>query len=220
MEQLIYSAYLVFCFTEGKPSLKEFKSFGKLSDDEILMLAASIDSNSEHPLAEVIAKGAKEKKFELIKLDNFESITGKGVKALCKAKKIGVGNHRLLEDFKTSLNGDEKRLVKEWQHTGQTVMYLILDNKVEGIVGVSDKIKPTSANAVLELQKMGVKVIMLTGDNAITAKSVAEELHLDDFKAECLPDDKYNKVKELQKQGHIVAMAGDGINDALAQSND
>jgi heavy metal translocating P-type ATPase len=207
--------------TEGKPSLKEFKSFGKLSDEEILMLAASIDSNSEHPLAEAIVRGAKEKKIELIKLEEFESITGKGVKALYKAKKIGLGNQRLLEDFKTSLKDDEKKLVEEWQQTGQTVMYLILDNQVEGVVGVADKIKKTSANAIQEIQKMGVKVIMLTGDNAITAKSVAEELHLDDFKAECLPDDKYKKVKELQKQGYIVAMAGDGINDApaLAQAN-
>jgi Cu2+-exporting ATPase len=207
--------------TEGKPSLKEFKSFGKFSDEEILMFAASIDSNSEHPLAEAIVKGAEEKKIKLIKLDKFEAVTGKGVKALYKSKKIGLGNQRLLEDFKTSLNDDEKKLVEEWQKTGQTVMYLILDNKVEGVVGVADKIKPTSANAIQEIQKMGVKVIMLTGDNAITAKSVAEELHLDDFKAEFLPDDKYKKVKELQKQGHIVAMAGDGINDApaLAQAN-
>jgi len=206
---------------EGKPSLKEFKSFGKLSDEDILMLAASIDSNSEHPLAEAIVKGADEKKIKLIKLDKFESITGKGVKALYKSKKMGLGNQRLLEDFKVSLNDDEKKLVEDWQHTGQTVMYLILNNKVEGVVGVADKIKKTSSSAIHELQKMGVKVIMLTGDNAITAKSVADELHLDDFKAECLPDDKYNKVKEMQKQGHIVAMAGDGINDApaLAQAN-
>jgi len=118
---------------------------------------------------------------------------------LYNSKKMGLGNQRLLEDFKVSLNDDEKKLVEDWQHTGQTVMYLILDNKVEGVVGIADKIKKTSSSAIHELQKMGVKVIMLTGDNAITAKSVAEELHLDDFKAECLPDDKYNKVKELQK---------------------
>jgi Cu2+-exporting ATPase len=100
-------------------------------------------------------------------------------------------------------------------------MYLILDTKVEGIIGVTDKIKETSATAIQSLQKMGVKVIKLTGDNEITAKAVAGELHLDDFKADCLPDDKYNKIKELQKQRHIVAMAGDGINDApaLAQAN-
>ena len=207
--------------TEGKPSLKGFKSFGKLSDEEVLMLAASIDTNSEHPLAEAIVKGSKEKNIKLRKLDNFESVTGKGVKALYQDKKIGLGNHRLLEDFKASLNDENMGLVKNWQLEGQTVMYLILENKVEGIVGVSDKIKETSAKAIQSLQKMGVKVIMMTGDNEYTAKAVAGELHLDGFEADRLPDDKYNKIKELQKEGHIVAMAGDGINDApaLTQAN-
>jgi heavy metal translocating P-type ATPase len=207
--------------TEGKPSLKGYKSFGKLSDDDILMLAASIDTSSEHPLAEAIVKGAKEKNIVLTKLDSFESVTGKGVQALYKAKKIGLGNHRLLEDFKASLNDENNVLVKAWQLEGQTVMYLILDNKLEGIVGVADKIKETSYSAIQSLQKMGVKVIMMTGDNEYTAKAVAGELNLDGFEADCLPDDKYNKIKELQKQGHIVAMAGDGINDApaLTQAN-
>ena len=207
--------------TEGKPSLKGFKSFGQLSDEEILKLAASIDSNSVHPLAESIVKGAKEKNVGLVKVDNFESVTGKGVQAFYQGKTIGLGNQRLLEDFKVSLADDKKKLVEEWQLSGQTVMYLILDTKVEGIIGVTDKIKETSAAAIKSLQKLGVKVIMLTGDNQITAKAVAGELHLDGFKADCLPDDKYNKIKELQKQGHIVAMAGDGINDApaLAQAN-
>ena len=207
--------------TEGKPSLKGFKSFGELSDEEILRLAASIDANSEHPLAEAIVKGAKEKNIGLTKLDNFESVTGKGVQAIYNAKKIGLGNHRLLEDFKASLNDGNEALIKAWQLEGQTVMYLIIDNKLEGIVGVADKIKETSAKAIQSLQKMGVKVIMMTGDNEYTAKAVAGELHLDEFEADCLPDEKYNKIKELQKQGHIVAMAGDGINDApaLTQAN-
>jgi len=202
--------------TEGKPSLKEFKSFGQLSDEDILKLAASIDANSEHPLAEAIVKGAKEKNIGLEKLENFESVTGKGVQAIYQGKKIGLGNQRLLEDFKTSPDNDKMKLVEEWQHFGQTVMYLILENHVEGIVSVTDKIKDTSSKAIQDLQKMGVKVIMLTGDNEFTAKAVAGELKLDGFKADCLPDDKFNEVKELQKQGHIVAMAGDGINDAPA----
>jgi len=207
--------------TEGKPSLKGYKSFGTLSDDEVLMLAASIDANSEHPLAEAIVKGAKEKTIGLKKLDNFESVTGKGVQAIYQGRKIALGNQRLLEDFKASLNDKKEVLVKDWQLEGQTVMYLILDDKVEGIVGVTDRIKESSAKAIQSLQKMGVKVIMLTGDNGNTAKAVAAELNLDGFIAECLPDDKYNKVKELQEQGHIVAMAGDGINDApaLTQAN-
>jgi Cu2+-exporting ATPase len=207
--------------TEGKPSLQGYKSFGKLSDEDILTLAASIDSDSEHPLAESIVKAAEEKKIKFTKLDSFEFITGKGVKAMYKGARIGLGNQRLLDDFKAYLNAEINKLVEEWELSGQTVMYLVIDKSVEGIIGVTDKIKKTSAKAILELQKMGVKVIMLTGDNEITAKAVAGELHLDDFKADCLPDDKYKKVIELQKQGHIVAMAGDGINDApaLAQAN-
>jgi len=207
--------------TEGKPSLKGFKSFGKLTDEEILMFAASIDTNSEHPLAEAIVKGAKEKNIGLIKLENFESVTGKGVQAVYQSEKIGLGNKRLLEDFKTSLSDDGKKLVEEWQRSGQTVMYLIRENTVEGVIGVTDRIKETSTEAIQSLQKMGIKIIMLTGDNEITAKAVAGELHLDGFKADCLPKDKYDEIKELQGKGHIVAMAGDGINDApaLAQAN-
>jgi heavy metal translocating P-type ATPase len=207
--------------TEGKPSLKAFKSFGKLSDAEILQLAASVDANSEHPLADAIVSGAKTNELEIIQLDKFESITGKGVQAIYKNEKIGLGNHRLMEDFKVTLDDKNSKIVEEWQATGQTVMYLILKNKVEGIVSVADKIKETSAKAIKELQGMGMKIHMLTGDNKLTAKAVADELGLDGFQPECLPEDKYNKVKELQEQGHIVAMAGDGINDApaLEQAN-
>lgn len=207
--------------TEGKPSLKEFKSFGRLSDKEILQLAASVDANSEHPLADAVVAGAKVNKLEVLKLDKFESVTGKGVQALYSNEKIGLGNHRLLEDFKVTIDDKDKKTVEEWQSAGQTVMYLILKNKVEGIVSVADKIKETSAKAIKDLQNLGVKVHMLTGDNELTAKAVAVELNLDGFKAECMPDEKYKIVKEFQGKGHVVAMAGDGINDApaLEQAN-
>jgi Cu2+-exporting ATPase len=207
--------------TEGKPALKSYTSFGKLSDDEILCFAASIDTYSEHPVAEAIVKGAKEKKVKLFKIENFEAVTGKGVSGVYEGKKIGLGNNRLLNDFGASLEDDQAKQVKKWQLTGQTVMYLIIDNKIEGIISVADIIKTTSAKAIKTLQKMGVKVYMFTGDNEFTAKTVAEELNLDGYQADCLPDDKYKKVKELQENGHIVAMAGDGINDApaLEQAN-
>jgi Cu2+-exporting ATPase len=207
--------------TEGKPSLKNYQSFGSMPDDEILKLAASIDANSEHPLADAIVKGAKEKNIGLTEMEGFESVTGKGVKAVYKGEKIGLGNEKLLDDFRASLNEDNKRIIKEWQLKAQTVMYLIIGQKVEGVVSVSDKIKESSAKAIHELQKMGVKVHMLTGDNQFTAKAVADELKLDGYQADCLPDDKYKKVKELQGQGHMVAVAGDGINDApaLEQAN-
>jgi len=207
--------------TEGKPSLKGFKSFNQYKDEEVLQIAASLDSQSEHPIGEAIVKGAKDKGVEIKTIGNFESVTGKGVRALFEGKKAGLGNHRLVDDFGAQILEDQKNLVEEWQSTGQTVMYLIVGNKVEGIISVADKIKETSSNAIKDLQKMGVKVHMLTGDNKFTAEAVAKEIGLDEFKAECLPDDKFRMVKELQEQGQVVAMAGDGINDApaLAQAN-
>jgi len=202
--------------TEGKPALKSFLSFGNLSNREVLRIAASVDTNSEHPVAEAIVKGAKEKEIQFQKVERFEAITGKGVKGIIDGKQVGLGNRRLSDDFGATLTKEQKNIVKSWQLTGQTVMYLLIENKVEGIVSVADTIKKTSEKAIRELQKMGVKVYMLTGDNKFTAKAVAEELKLDGYQADCLPDDKFNKVKELQAQGQKVAMAGDGINDAPA----
>jgi len=207
--------------TEGKPALKYYSSFGQLPDDEVLRLAASIDAYSEHPVAEAVVRGANEKGMKLLKMEKFESVTGQGVQAVYEDKKIGLGNNRLMDDFGASLKNEQEKQVKEWQLTGQTVMYLLIENKVEGIISVADTIKKTSAKAIKELQKMGVKVLMLTGDNEFTAKAVAEELKLDGYQADCLPDDKFKKVKELQEVGQKVAMAGDGINDApaLEQAN-
>jgi Cu2+-exporting ATPase len=202
--------------TVGIPSLKAFKSFGKLPDEEILRIAASVDSYSEHPIAEAIVQGAKEKGFELKRIENFESVTGKGVTGVYKGKKVGLGNARLMKEFNARLDEKNEKEVIEWQSTGQTVMYLMLENKVEGIVSVADTIKETSAKAIKELQNLGIRVYMLTGDNEYTAKAVADELNLDGYEADCLPEDKFRKVKELQEKGQIVAMAGDGINDAPA----
>ncbi len=207
--------------TEGKPALKEFRSFGRLGDKEILRLAASVNINSEHPIAEAIVKGAKEKNIKPVNLDNFESVPGKGVQAVYKNKKIGLGNNRLVKDFGIAPDEDVKKTAREWQLKGQTVMYLIYDSRVEGIVSVADTIKETSAVAIKALQKTGIKVHMLTGDNEFTARSVAGELNLDGYDYDCLPGDKHRRIKELQQEGHIVAMAGDGINDApaLAQAD-
>jgi Cu2+-exporting ATPase len=202
--------------TEGKPALKSFHSFGKLSETDILTIAASVDANSEHPVAEAIVKGAKEKGIKPQKVEQFEAVTGKGVKGILDGKSIGLGNSRLTDDFGATLTKEQQELVKEWQMTGQTVMFLIIEDKVEAIISVADTIKKSSAKAIRDLQSMGVKVFMLTGDNKFTAKAVADELKLDGFEADCLPEDKFKKVKELQAQGKKVAMAGDGINDAPA----
>ena len=202
--------------TEGKPALKNYESFSGLSREEILHLAASIDAYSEHPVAEAIVNGAKEKGIEPGKIRDFESVTGKGVTGIHEGKKVGLGNSRLLEDFGVKLNREAGKMVQEWQSTGQTVMYLIAGKKVEGIVSVADTIKSTSAGAIRALQNMGVEVHMLTGDNEYTARAVAEELKLDGYQADCLPEDKFRKVKEFREAGKKVAMAGDGINDAPA----
>ncbi len=203
--------------TEGKPGLKDYLSFTKeKNNEEILQLAASVDKNSEHPVAEAIVKGAREKGVDLIEVEDFESVTGMGVQARLNGQKIGLGNLRLVEYFGAKLPADKNELAKKWQQTGQTVMFLVMDNTVLGMVGVADKIKHTSAEAIKALHKAGLQVIMLTGDNQYTAKAIAEEMGIDDFKADCLPQDKYDKIKELQDQGHVVAMAGDGINDAPA----
>ena len=207
--------------TEGKPALKEYRSFGKLSNDEILRLAASVDMKSEHPVAEAIVEGARIKGIELLESDDFESLTGKGVKATLQGKKIGLGNQRLIEDFKASSGDGVMEQTEKCQLDGQTVLSLIVEDKIEGIISVADTIKNSSAKAIRSLQKMGVQVHMLTGDNGFTARAVAEELKLDGYVADCLPEDKYNRVKALQQEGHVVAMAGDGINDApaIAQAN-
>lgn len=207
--------------THGKPTLTQHHSFGKLTNDEVLQLAASIDADSEHPLAEAIVKGASERKIQLFPAAHFESSTGKGVTAVIDGKKMALGNRQLLTEMGATLDEKQQQLAQSWQKKAQTVMFLVVAGKAEGMVAVSDKIKETSAEAVRALQKAGVKVHMLTGDNEFTAKAVADELQLDGYQANSLPADKYHKVQELQKQGHIVAMAGDGINDApaLEQAN-
>lgn len=206
--------------TEGKPALKEYTSVGTLSADEVLQLAASLDSNSEHPLAKAIVNGAKERNISLISIDQFKSVTGKGVEGLYKGKRVGLGNTKLIDEF----GAQDKNIAdkaKDWQLRGQTVMFMMMDDRIEGLISVADRIKETSRKAIAELHKMGVDVIMLTGDNQYTAKAVAEELNLKEYQADCLPSDKFNKIKELQQKGKLVAMAGDGINDApaLAQAN-
>lgn len=207
--------------TEGKPKLQNVVSFGNYSDNEILQIAASVDEPSEHPVAEAIVEGALAKNILLKKVIDFESVTGKGVIASVEGNSVALGNMKLLQDFDMGISLQQQDVVKKLQSTGQTVMFLIVNDKVEGLIGVADSIKETSLSAVKALQKNGIKVIMLTGDNKLTAKSVAEKLSLDGFEAECLPEDKYQKVKKLQDEGHIVAMAGDGINDApaLEQAN-
>lgn len=206
--------------TLGKPTLNIFKSYSSYSDDEILQLAASVDSYSEHPLAAAIVAKAREKGIEMLEAQDFKALPGMGTSARISNKLVAVGNDKLIQSFQVPEFNDNG-YVREQQSKGQTVMFLIVDNIIAGILCVSDPIKPSTLEAIKKLHTRNVKVIMLTGDNKLTAKSVAEELGLDGYEAEYLPADKFEKVKALQQQGAIVAMAGDGINDApaLAQAD-
>jgi Cu2+-exporting ATPase len=202
--------------TEGRPSVEKVVSSIDLSADELMQIVASVNQQSEHPLAESMVRYAKEHKISLEKIDQFESVTGKGVKAVLNGKSIVIGNEKLLESESISTDAKILAQAKEEQSKGKTVPYVGIDGKLAGFVVIADAIKPTSKQAIKDLQSKGIEVIMMTGDNAYTAKAVADELHLDRFQADCLPQDKLNKVKELQSVGKKIAMAGDGINDAPA----
>ncbi|MBU2019084.1 MAG: heavy metal translocating P-type ATPase [Bacteroidetes bacterium] len=206
--------------TEGKPSVEKIM-VNQGDENEVLGRIASLNQNSEHPLATAVVAYAKSKNTPFYKVVNFDSITGKGVVGFIDSIKISLGNKKLLEqegiqDYQII----EKEVIIE-QKLGKTVSYIAFDKKVVGYITIKDAIKKSSLEAIDELKKQGVQVIMLTGDNENTAKAVASELNLSDFKAGCLPQDKLDYIKILQAKGKIVAMAGDGINDApaLAQSD-
>ncbi|WP_339839666.1 heavy metal translocating P-type ATPase, partial [uncultured Flavobacterium sp.] len=200
--------------TEGKPSVE--KIVVKNGDEkEVLGKIASLNQNSEHPLATAVINFAKSKEVSFSKVDNFESVTGKGVVGFIGKEKISLGNKKLLEQEKIDISSIEQEVISE-QKLGKTVSYIAIDNRVVGYITITDAIKKTSFEAIQELKRQDVEVIMLTGDNENTAKAVASELNLTNFKASCLPQDKLEYIKKLQAQGKIVAMAGDGINDAPA----
>ncbi len=207
--------------TEGKPTVEKIGTFTNgFSEKEVLQYIVSLNSNSEHPLAEATVKYGKEQNISPeasgLKSENFSAVTGKGVEAIIDGKKIALGNPKMMEYANAEISSAMDEEVKKYQKQGKTVSYLSVDQTVVGYVVIGDKIKATSAKAIAELQKNGIDVIMFTGDNQDTAKAVADELRLSGFKASMLPEDKMNEVEKLQQQGKVVAMAGDGINDAPA----
>lgn len=206
--------------TEGKPSAEHIEAIDG-NKNTILKLAYSLNQNSEHPLSNAVIKKAKEEKITPEKVENFENISGKGVKGNIKGKTVYVGNESLLSAHQILIPENLKKKATEVQSRSHTISYIAENSNVLGFISFTDKIKGNAKKAIQQLLNEGIEVIMMTGDNEHTAKAVADELGIKQFRANCHPEDKLNEVKKLQQQGKIVAMTGDGINDspALAQAN-
>lgn len=207
--------------TEGKPSVEYIETVNNEDKNQLLQLAFSLNQNSEHPLSNAVIKKAKEQNIAAEKVQQFENISGKGVKGNINGKTVYLGNETLLTSNQISIPENLKQKAVEVQSKAHTISYVAEGNSVLGFISFTDKIKESSKKAVHQLISEGIDVMMMTGDNEHTAKAVADELGIKHFKANCLPEDKLNEVKRLQKEGKIVAMTGDGINDspALAQAN-
>jgi len=206
--------------TEGKPTVTDVVPIQGMEEDDLLQITASAEKGSEHPLGQAIVAGAQRKELELRKVDRFLSITGQGIEALIDEKTVLAGNRKLMEERSIALNAFETgadRLASE----GKTPMYVAIDGTLVGIIAVADVIKPSSKAAIQRLHSMGIEVAMITGDNRKTADAIAKQVGINRVLSDVLPQDKANEVKKLQAEGLIVAMVGDGINDApaLVQAN-
>jgi Cu+-exporting ATPase len=206
--------------TIGKPKLVTIVPFDQYDENTVLSSAASIERGSEHPLSSAIIAAAEEKKLDLTEAEEFRAIPGKGVRGTVHGTSVMLGNLQLLIDMNID-SGHVLPIAEKMREDGQTVMFVVLDNHIAGLLGVADPVKGTTPEAIENLHREGLKIVMLTGDNRTTAEAVARKLGIDEVIAEVLPDQKADKIKKLQAEGHIVAMAGDGINDApaLAQAH-
>ena len=201
--------------TEGRPKLVGVITVDAMQEDEALRLAASIERGSEHPLAAAIVSGAEGRGLSLSAPSDFASISGKGVRGTVEGKVVALGNAALLADLKTSAGSLEAE-AKRMRESGQTAMFLAVDGRPAAVIGVADPIKATTSEAIRQLHAEGLRLVMLTGDSRLTAEAVARKLGIDEVQADVLPERKAEAVKKLQAAGRIVAMAGDGINDAPA----
>ncbi len=206
--------------TEGKPKLVAVLPEDGHDEAEVLRLAASLERGSEHPLAEAIVRGAEERGVDMANAENFEAVTGKGVKGIVDGHAVALGNAKLMADMGLD-GGALSETANARRDEGETVMFVVLDGTIAGLVSVADPIKETTPDALKALHDLGFRIIMATGDNERTAKAVAGRLGIDDIRADVLPEDKARIIKELQDEGFKVAMAGDGVNDApaLAQAD-
>ena len=207
--------------TKGKPSVEYVYCATDNNEEDILQRIASLNKYSEHPLAEAVMDYALEKGIDVLKAKDFEAILGKGVIGKVNDREIGFGNDKLMLELNANISNDLQERVGLEQRLGKTVSYVSENGIIIGYVVISDSVKESSVIAVRKMEEKGIRIFMLTGDNFNTAKAVADRLGIKEFKAECLPEDKLNIIKELQAKGEIVAMAGDGINDspALAQAD-
>jgi len=206
--------------TVGKPKLVAVLPEAGHDEAEVLRLAASLERGSEHPLAEAIVRGAEERNVAFADAEDFEAITGKGVKGTVGGKAVALGNLALITDMGLQ-SGDLTAKANARRDEGETVMFIVLDGRIAGLVSVADPVKETTPSALKTLHELGLHIIMATGDNERTAQAVAARLGIDEIRADVLPADKARIIRELQQQGRKVAMAGDGVNDApaLAQAD-
>ena len=200
--------------TEGNPKVTDIITIEILEND-FLQLVASVENASEHPLADAIVKEAKHRNLELLNIMNFEAIVGKGVRADVLGQHIIIGNKKLMDDININLE-NYKNTSNKLSEEGKTPMYVVIDNEFKGIISVADSIKESSKTAIEKIQKMGINVAMITGDNKKTAEVIGKKVNIDNILAEVSPIDKANEIIKFQKQGKKVAMVGDGINDAPA----
>jgi len=206
--------------TQGKPKVTDIVAASSTSEEEVLRLAASVERNSEHPLAEAIVKASSEKELKLLNVSDFKAMPGHGVEAIAGRKNLLLGNLTLMKEKKFSLNGMQKE-AERLLGQGKTVLFLGVDSRVAGIIGLADTLKPGAQEVVEALHRLNAEVVMITGDNRRTAETIAREAAIDHVLAEVLPENKAAEVKRLQDEGKVVAMVGDGINDApaLAQAD-
>jgi Cu+-exporting ATPase len=201
--------------TEGKPKLESVVTNGMVDEQTLLRLAATLEKSSEHPLASAIVAGSVERGISVADAARFESITGKGVKGEIDGQQVAVGNQSLLDELRLDA-GELTEKAETLRTNGQTIMFVTVDQQPAGLIGVADPIKETTPDAVKQLHAEGIRIVMLTGDSRTTAEAVARKLGIDEVVAELLPDQKVDVVRRFQDAGRIVAMAGDGINDAPA----
>jgi P-type Cu+ transporter len=206
--------------TKGKPEVTDINAIG-IDSKELLKLAASVEKNSQHPLAEAVVKSAKKENINIETSQKFDTFGGKGVKAAIKGKEIIIGNRTLFTDRNITIPEDIEEKLSKFEEEGKTAVLIATDNSLSGIIAIADTLKETTKDAIESLKKMGLKVVMITGDNERTANAIAKQVGIENVIAEVLPQDKSEEVKLLQEAGEVVAFVGDGINDApaLAQSD-